>query len=204
MNRISATIFLHELLIQCSVAEYSYSCLLNAADGWSSLIEERDSPAKVLALCTSFLSSAYVIRTLLFKGEGERDTAVKSNRRQALLAMLEIPTEKLATIKNVHVRDSFVHIDERLDKHLENIKQARIEPFNLLPQDPNPNTLVIRRFNPSRLTISCLHREEQGKKIEIELKRLFEEIQLVRNGIDVAEGKWSRFNETVLIDIGLE
>jgi hypothetical protein len=202
MKKGIARIFLFELMMQCSVADYAFACLKKAAADWKNLSGDRDSFAKVLALCSSFLMSIYVINTLLFPGK--RSKKVVSKRISNLNDLLGIPLEKLKLVKNVSVRNSFVHMDERLDKYLDAVAQDRIEPFSLSPEEPGAGTLVIRRFDPDGLTISTLGGKNESSRVEIELERLYEEINLILDGVNRAFTKLSGFDEDILHKFGLE
>lgn len=66
--------------------------------------------------------------------------------------------EHLPALRALEVRNSFAHIDERLDQLLEANATDEIVQIHLARTPPTAK-LVLKRFNPSTLTLSYLDQE---------------------------------------------
>ena len=172
------SMFLLELSIQCSLAELAFNHLKVAANGWLEGVspeqfENATSPLEIVSWCTSLLSAAAVIGRMLFPGKRKSPIPERCRRLRQLLEIDQLPT-----LSNFAVRNSFEHVDERLDLHLRNFTQGSWDPISVTEKPPS-STLLLKRFDPKRLAISFVHHE-------IELAPCIAEITEVKSRIDGA------------------
>jgi hypothetical protein len=176
-------LFLMEIQQQCTMAEYSFGKLALASKGWLSSASPEEFqnaafPMEIFSYCISFLSSAGTISKILFSTQKKTEI---QERCKALRTLLEI--QNLPAIENLSVRNSFEHLDERLDKCFKNFKKGKIVPFLTTEKAPEPDEFVLKRFDPKNLAISysnkqiklvpCMHEiEELSPKVEIAYKKL--------------------------------
>jgi len=102
--------------------------------------------------CTAFLSAAAVISKILFPG-GRRDKKI-AHRCKRLRELLNITDCEFPLLRNLPVRNSFEHVDERLDEILADFTQGGVAPLSVHEKQPDADTIVGKRFNPKALTIS--------------------------------------------------
>jgi hypothetical protein len=109
--------FLLELDSQCRLAEFCYEKLRESAPGWyenSTIVdfEQALAPQEIMIFCVGFLSCAKNIARFLFS-EVKGKPRCRAAHMRDLLTVGDLPT-----LKNVSVRNSFEHLDERLDSIL--------------------------------------------------------------------------------------
>lgn len=130
------------------------------------------SPLEIIAECTVCLSAMSAIRRLLFpKGELKQ-------RGETLRNLLNNPVLKYVT--STTVRNSWEHHDERL----QNILSRRaigtsFSEIHVHPKTPKENSIVLRRFDPTNMSIHFT-----GETIE--LKPCVSEIQTLKQEINNA------------------
>lgn len=175
-------LFFLELQEQCWLASYSFNKLIESRKGWlkdasPEELHNAATPLEILTYCNSFLSSAAIISKILFPNSKKRDI---QNRAENLRLLIEI--NKLQALTNLTVRNSFEHIDERLDVYFSKFKRGAIVPFSMTEEAPSPETFVLKRFDPRNLIISFANQK-------IHLAPCFEEIQMLDAKIADAYGK---------------
>lgn len=146
--------FLLELSTQCDFARVSFDRLQSAAPAWYTdatpeQFAEAIPPREIMIQCTTFLSAAGVISKTLFAGSRTGKVECRCKRLRQLVGINDLPT-----LRNLSVRNSFEHIDERLDQIFSSFASGRVEPLSVTERPPPPGTLVLKRFDPKRLTVS--------------------------------------------------
>jgi hypothetical protein len=148
--------FFMELIIQCKLARRAYSSL--SAYARAEVDEDCDfklsrtmGAIEVISECIVFLSAAKVIAKILFPGTSSPS---KSKLRAAELRT-KLCISELPNLSSLSVRNSFEHIDERLDGILRDYREHSICQVHVSLEEP-ASSLVLRRFDPRALTISFL------------------------------------------------
>ena len=158
-------IYLSDLQIQCQLFKRSYEQLEIAAAHWISLPKGIDdnakfSPLNIIAECTVCLSAMSAIKRVL---------ELKKERGKKLSELLGNPP--LENTFNKNVRNSWEHHDERLDGLLKNYngKSRSLSEIHVSVFPPKETTIVLKRFDPTSMTIHFLNDV-------IELEQCFHEI----------------------------
>jgi hypothetical protein len=152
-ENFGVVILLEEVQIQCMLFENNCARLEDAADHWIKLSHGEDfdrsvPPIDVVAWATVCLSAMAAIRRLLVPSP----TRSKANKRRAALYQL-LDQPSLPTISSVAVRNSWEHLDERLDELLPTMRSGSISPIHLTAEPPMPGTVVLKRLDPLTLTV---------------------------------------------------
>jgi len=171
--------FLLELNTQCAFARVSFERLQSAAPAWYTDATPEQSvepmpPRDIMIQCTAFLSAAGVISKTQFAGRRSGEVARRCTRLRQLLGIND-----LHTLRDLSVRNSFEHIDERLDRIFSSFASAPVNPLSVTERPPPPGTLVWKRFDPKRLTVSFA-------TAEISLTKCMNEILEIESRIDPA------------------
>lgn len=165
--------------------------LREAAEHWKLLekgIDDAKSfpPIDIVLVCMSCLSSAASIQRLLNIGGRTGPKAKRALARcEALMRFLGQPA--IPTILSVEVRNSWEHMDERLDKLLENDWFTSVTPIHVSHKSPDPNTLVLRHFDPHYFEIKFANSA-------ISLAELEKEISILEGCISAAYVKLNESN----------
>ena len=183
-------VFLVEFNTQCNIASIVFHRLQQTAPGWYSeapteVVGAQMSPRDIMINCAAFLSAAAVISKILFPGA--RPNTKVHRRCERLRMLLEIG--ELPTLQKLSVRNSFEHVDERLDSIFKTFKSGSIAPISVDEDSHAKDTLVLKRFDPRNLTIAFL-------KAELSLPECIAEIDQIDSMIDPALKKLfgSRFD----------
>jgi len=109
--------FVLELSTQCQFAKECYRRLCNAAPACCrhathKQLATRVAPRDIMIDCSAFLAAAAVISKLLFSGRRTNKKVVR--RCERLRALLNLSDHDLPILRNLSVRNSFEHVDERL------------------------------------------------------------------------------------------
>jgi len=144
---------LDELFIQCSLLQANGTRLEDAADHWIKLERGEDfnrkvPPLDILAWCTVCLAAMAAIRRLLYAGSS---SPVVNRRRAALQAILGHPS--LPSFTSAAVRNSWEHLDERLDERIPAMTTGSLSHIHVAARDLPPGELALKRFDPRTLTI---------------------------------------------------
>lgn len=184
-NNSDAALLLLELHTQCMLISRSFEYLCEAAIHWKNISNGIDDgriypPIEIVARCTVYLSGMTAIRNLLF--ENKRKKPIIINRCSALKGLLGHPN--LPILSSTLVRNSWEHLDERLDNILPTNRGHPIEPIRIAPGKPDPNDLSIKRFDPNDISIWFLNQRISlpDCQLEIELisKRIDEAFNLLQ------------------------
>lgn len=166
----AANLHLLEIKIQCDIAKRIFPRLQEWALLETQQLHTPPGPhpigsLQVFAECSILLSACSVVSNILFYGHSlsevaleKKDPRIQRAARRAgeLRERLQIPD--LPTLRNLAVRNSFEHIDERIDKLIASDPDG---PFVWLHTSRHEPTapLVLKRFNPNTMT---LHYMEEG------------------------------------------
>ena len=152
-NDVPDRIYFVELMTQCALAKHAYSRLAE----YTRVQLDRDydvkkarplTPIEVIADCTVFLSAAAVIAKLLFPRES-------SAGARALDLRTKLGVNSLPHLNSTAVRNSFEHIDERLDRIVRDHKGQEVCQIHVARQQPQ-QSVVLKRFDPNCLSLSFL------------------------------------------------
>lgn len=154
-NNLSAVAVLLELQIQCGLLKQAFKRLSAYAKfqtdiSVSSNEPRPQTPLEVVGDCTIFLSAAGVISKLLFPRGTKTATQNRGRRLRELLEIADLPNLASSTVRN-----SFEHIDERLDRLLSSFKGGSICPISVARERPE-QSIVLKRFDPNSLSILFL------------------------------------------------
>lgn len=166
-------IFLTELGTQCDFAQFYFNELREAAPKWQEGIHGEDfhtamPPRNIMTYCTSFLSSAALIAKFLYCGKRKKQRI--TSRCTRLRELLGIDT--LPTLKNLAIRNSFEHMDERLDELFFTFRVGKLDLLSVTGKPPSHDTVVLKRFDPQRLTISSFNDELSLIDCESEIRQV--------------------------------
>jgi hypothetical protein len=174
-ENFNAIIYLSELGLQCQLFERSIKKLELGAEHWLNISKGIDdgtkfSPLEIIAECTVCLSAMSAIRRLL----SPKDKKLKQ-RGEILLNLLNNPVLKYVTITTV--RNSWEHHDERL----QNILSRRsigtsFSEIHVHPKAPKENSIVLRRFDPTNMSIHFTGEIIELKPCVYEIQTLKQEI----------------------------
>ena len=100
-------------------------------------------PLDILTWCTGCLAAMSAIRHLLVSG---RVDPIADRRREVLRRLLNNPD--LTNVATPKVRDSWEHLDERLDKILPQMETGSISHVYVAAKPPHSGTITLKRFDP--------------------------------------------------------
>lgn len=148
-------VFLSELELNCSLFSRAFSALQISAQHRINLDQGIDdqlpgSPILIVEQCTVCLSALAAIRRILTPASKKPRTQERASRMRDLLGNPPLPH-----VTAVAVRNSWEHFDERLDAILVEraTKSGPVEPLSVSPRTPNPDSFVLRRFDPITFAI---------------------------------------------------
>jgi hypothetical protein len=151
-----AVLFLSELGLQIHLFTRSMEALRSAAKHWVDLDRGIDNgqkypPLEIVANCVVCLSAMAAVRRVLYPTAGS--SVAVQRRARALLAVLGDPP--LTAVMDVAVRNSWEHLDERLDKYLvSHPSGARaVSGVHVSASVPAAGTVALRRFEPVGLAV---------------------------------------------------
>jgi hypothetical protein len=146
-----------EIDLHCKTIIRTAEWLNESAEHWTALSQGIDDgktmpPIAIVAQCTACLSSAASIRRLLFIAErrGKRLPVIEK-RCAALMDILGSPT--IPVICSVAVRNSWEHLDERLDDLLSTRAFKSYADIHVAAEPPAVGTIALRRFDLVRMEI---------------------------------------------------
>lgn len=156
----ASELYLWELTIQCDIAELAFKRLqeysrIQLSKEYSSTTPHPKNPIEVLYDCSTFLSAAGIIAKILSAKKG-----LPADRSNALRSILGI--DELKNLCNLAVRNSFEHIDERLDRLLKESPSERFISTHMSSKEPGTG-MILKHFNPNKLTLSYL-----GEELDLE------------------------------------
>lgn len=151
-SNFSAVILLSEVDLNCKLIKRAASRLHEAAEHWKALDMGIDdgstaAPLDIISMCAVCLSSSAAIAKMLLVGDRNGKKSVRIAKRcDALMALLGTPT--LHVIRSLTVRNSWEHLDERLDDVLESNTCRSVSEVHVSVKQPDQATLVLRHFDP--------------------------------------------------------
>lgn len=153
----ASKVFIWEVWLQCQIAMHAFDRLNEYARVQVKRDFEATKPRprraiEVLADCSAFLAACAILSHCLYPAK----KGLAARRGKRLRELMNI--EHLPALRSLEVRNSFAHIDERLDQLLKENATDEIVQIHLARTPPTAN-LVLKRFNPSTLTISYLDQE---------------------------------------------
>ena len=150
-------ILLSELDLQCKMIVRAAERLREAAAHWIALDQCIDDgktapPIDIVGTCTICLSSAAAISRLLFLGDrtGARSARIPK-RCHTLMLLLGNPS--LIAVQALAVRNSWEHLDERLDEVLSSRAYNGFSEIHVAVKPPDAGTFVNRHFDPVNFEI---------------------------------------------------
>ncbi len=151
-EHLAIVILLDELELQCSLAESAIERLRLAAHAWKNKVPGAGRPIDVVGDCIICLSAAAAIYRLLEPGDrnGKRLKASKP-RCRALRRVLGYPA--VVELKKQGTRNSWEHMDERLDTVFTAGTFRSFAPVHVSPQPPSSDTFVHHHFDPVAMAI---------------------------------------------------
>lgn len=163
--------FLLELSAQCEFAKVSFERLKQAAPAWyTDATEEQFAeavpPRDIMILCAAFLSAAGVISKILFAGRRRGKIVERCECLRQLLGINDLPT-----LRDLSVRNSFEHIDERLDQIFSSVADDNIRPYSpysVSERPLPPGILVLKRFDPKHAYgLFCYSRHHLSHRVYV-------------------------------------
>ena len=151
-SNFSAVILLSEVDLNCKLIGRAANQLRKAADHWKALDMGVDDgrtapPLDIISMCAVCLSSSAAIAKMLLVGDRKGKKSVRIAKRcDALMALLGTPT--LHVTRSLAVRNSWEHLDERLDDVLESNVCRSVSEVHVAVKQPDTATLVLRHFDP--------------------------------------------------------
>ena len=177
-ENLAIVILLDELDLQCQLAQKAIEWLRTAAEAWKNNVASEGKPLDIIANCIVCLSASAAIHRLLEPGDRKGKRAALTERRcRAVRRVLHYPA--LVQVKKQGTRNSWEHMDERLDTVFSQGKCLSFAPVHLSPRAPNPGTFVHHHFDPANMAIK--HGIDS-----IELNELYKECDALREAIKFA------------------
>jgi hypothetical protein len=179
-ENFAAAILLEELWIQCLLFERNVDRLEDGADHWMKQSIGQDfgrsvPPIDMLAWATVCLSSMAAIRRLLV-ADGKSPKAIK--RRAVLYDFLGRPP--LPIIGSPTVRNSWEHLDERLDDILPTMRSGAISQIDVFAKDVAPGTIALKRIDPRTLMVSFSTEAIQLRPARSEVAEISRRVELAK------------------------
>ncbi len=156
-TNFAATMLLLEIDLHCKTIIRTAEWLNESAEHWTAVSQGIDDgkkmpPIAIVAQCTACLSSAASIRRLLFlAGRSGKRLRVIEKRCAALMHILGNPA--VPVICSVAVRNSWEHLDERLDDLLSTRGFKSYADIHVAAEPPAAGTIALRHFDPVRMEI---------------------------------------------------
>lgn len=178
-HNADAALLLLELNTQCILFARALDSLKTASHHWINLCDgvddgEQFPPIKIISQCTICLSSLTVIRKFLFDC-GRRKPAIL--RRCASLRNL-LGEPSLPHIASSEVRNSWEHLDERMDALLPSVRDYSISQIYINTKNPGSSELALKRFDPNDLSIWFLDKRIPLLECEPEVQLVLERVKL--------------------------
>lgn len=177
-----AVVLLNEVHIDCVVFEANFEHLRLAAERWIALSHGHDpgdedgaAPVDIVGYCTTCLSCLAALRRLLVSGLGN---SVGDRRRRALTALIGNPSVPI--VASATIRNSWEHLDERLDGLLPALGAGSIAPIHVSVEPPEVSTIALRRFDPIRMEIAYANQPP------VNLVAALDEVRAIDAGVDKA------------------
>lgn len=160
----------------CWMAEFAFERLERGTGTWrGEKVTESGGVIGVFSAATLLLTLAGTISNFLFEGNRGRTTRAKTRARQ-VRQLLGIAPQTLPTLQSPGVRNSLVHLDERLDETLPTVELGRYSPW-YISSDPMSDRVCLKRLDPISLQLWFLDSV-------VDLRALVKEIRIVEATIE--------------------
>ena len=152
-----AIILLCEVDLNCKLIARAANKLNEAAEHWIALDKCIDDgktapPIDIITNCAVCLSSAAAIAKMLLVGDRKGKKAIRIAKRCGeLMALLGDPV--LVVTRSLAVRNSWEHLDERLDELLVMSSCRSVSEVHVAVKPLDSATFVLRRFDPIAMQI---------------------------------------------------
>ena len=156
-TNFSVVMLLSEIDLNCKLIARAALGLREAATHWIALDKGIDDgktfpPIDIISRCSVCLGSAAAISRLLLLGDRKGKKAVRIGKRcEILMRLLDQPP--LPVISSFSVRNSWEHLDERLDDLLESRASSSYSEVHVAVKPLDTSTFVLRRFDPTSFAI---------------------------------------------------
>jgi hypothetical protein len=152
-ENLAMVILLDELTLQCELVNAAVGRLIKAKQAWvTGQQQDGASPLDIVGHCIVCLSSAAAISRLLKVGRRTPSDARFAKRRcKMLTAILGSPA--LGEIGRLKTRNSWEHMDERLDDVLSKRRFTSFSEVHVAITPPSTDTFVHHYFDPVKLEI---------------------------------------------------
>lgn len=185
-NNFPAVILLSEIDLQCKLITRNGVRLQKSAQHWIEIDKGVDDGKKaplidIIAYCSICLSAAASIYKHLFVGArtSKKIVPIIFKRCTELMRLLENPN--LPVISSIAVRNSWEHMDERLDTWLSTRTcGASCAEIHVSVKPPKDGVFVLRHFDPVLMEI------KHGEDESIALQPLIAEAEKLSQLIDNA------------------
>lgn len=153
----NTAILLCEVDLNCKIILRNIEKLKVAAKHWIDLSKGIDDGGKALPIdivtdCFACLTAAAAIVRLLYIGDRRGNKAARIQQRCNRL-MHELGNPSISALKSIGVRNSWEHLDERLDEYLATQTCRSHSEIHISPNPPEHRTFVSRHFDPNTLEI---------------------------------------------------
>jgi hypothetical protein len=151
-SNFSAVILLSEVDLNCKLIGRAADQLRDAAKHWIALDQGVDDgwpapPTNIISMCAVCLPSSAAIAKMLLLGDRKSKKSVHIAKRcNALMLLLGAP--ELPAMRSLVVRNSWEHVDERLDTVLESNAYRSVSEVHVAAKQPDTATFVLRHFDP--------------------------------------------------------
>lgn len=187
-SNFPAIILLIEVNLNCKLIERTASQLRKAAEHWIALdrgIDDGNSahPIDIISMCAVCLSSSAAISKMLLLGKRKDNKATRILKRcNRLMALLGAPD--LPVMRSLAVRNSWEHLDERLDEMLESKTLHSVSEIHVAVKQPDTATLVLRHFDPVAFqikygpdAINLMELIEEARDLSVRVDNAFKHLQ---------------------------
>jgi hypothetical protein len=188
--RFNTVILLCEVDLNCKIIARSAAKLESAAKHWIDLAQGIDDggsapPIDIVTDCFACLSAAAAISRMLFLGKraGKSSGRIKQ-RCEGLMQLLGNP--QISALNSLSVRNSWEHLDERLDDLLESNTCRSHSEIHVSPVLPKPETFVSRHFDPTSMEIRFAGDKFALAPIVTESKLLSERVEVAFTKMSVS------------------
>ncbi|WON88973.1 hypothetical protein [Delftia sp. UGAL515B_04] len=176
-HELNDVVFLNEIHINSRIIQHTSERLERSAKHWITLVSESiddgisAAPLDIVVDCIACLSAAALISKMLFAGSRKKGVVTRCNHLTNLLGSPPIPN-----IQKLSVRNSWEHLDERLDSITANGLNSYAEIW-VYPKQPRTNTVVARHFDPNTLEIKFSQEIFSIRPIAAEAELLIRRVQ---------------------------
>jgi hypothetical protein len=156
-SNFNTVILLMEVDLNCEIIARSTEKLRIAAMHRINLSQGIDDAGKatkidIITDCFACLTAAAAVSRLLCLGDRKGKRADRIKQRCDLL-MNELGNPSISALNSLRVRNSWEHLDERLDDILESQTCRSHSQIHVSPTPPSQGTFVSRHFDPNTLEI---------------------------------------------------